>query len=262
MFGELIVPIDGSNHGLRALRVARTLAEQLDGVVRVRAFGRNLAVSTFTQRIHDQTGATLHGVRTDVQVRHRSRSVVDDILSELWSHPGSLLCMPTHGYGMSAGLLGSVAAGVVAGAGHPVLLAGPQCDAAAFDPVRPVLLSIDPLFERELADRVAHGWSTLFGVPSQAIAVADPDHDQPVADDVIAATVVAEASALDASVIVMTTHARRGFRRAIGGSVAGEVLRVADRPVLMVASPTQVRPPSKASVSLHGSDRQVEQPTR
>ena len=50
----------------------------------------------------------------------------------------------------------------------------------------------------------------------------------------IAATLLAEASKWQADLIVMGTHGRRGFGRAVLGSVAENLLRVSTLPVLMV----------------------------
>ncbi|AIO39708.1 universal stress protein [Burkholderia sp. AU19243] len=55
----------------------------------------------------------------------------------------------------------------------------------------------------------------------------------PVGEDV-AQRIVALAGELDADLIVMGTHGRRGFRRLFLGSVAERVLRHATRPVLMI----------------------------
>ncbi len=50
----------------------------------------------------------------------------------------------------------------------------------------------------------------------------------------IAATLLAEAVKWQADLIVMGTHGRRGFGRAVLGSVAENLLRVSTLPVLMV----------------------------
>jgi nucleotide-binding universal stress UspA family protein len=50
----------------------------------------------------------------------------------------------------------------------------------------------------------------------------------------ITATLLAEAARWQADLIVMGTHGRRGFGRAVLGSVAENLLRVSTLPVLMV----------------------------
>ena len=50
----------------------------------------------------------------------------------------------------------------------------------------------------------------------------------------VASTIVEVAEALHADLIAMTTHARRGLKRVLQGSVAGEVVRNTYIPVLLV----------------------------
>ena len=50
----------------------------------------------------------------------------------------------------------------------------------------------------------------------------------------VADTIVHVAEALHADLIAMTTHSRQGLKRALQGSVAGEVVRNTHIPVLLV----------------------------
>lgn len=52
----------------------------------------------------------------------------------------------------------------------------------------------------------------------------------------IADTIVAEADARNADLIVLGTHGRRGVRRLVMGSVAEGVIRQSNKPVLLVRS--------------------------
>jgi nucleotide-binding universal stress UspA family protein len=56
-------------------------------------------------------------------------------------------------------------------------------------------------------------------------------------EDDAADAIIACANALDADVIAMATHARKGIRRAFVGSVTEKVIREGGRPVLVVAPP-------------------------
>ncbi|WP_416047445.1 universal stress protein [Cupriavidus basilensis] len=60
--------------------------------------------------------------------------------------------------------------------------------------------------------------------------------DKPVARGAIAATIVREAEDWNADVIVLGTHGRRGLRRLVMGSVAEGVLRISNKPVLLIRS--------------------------
>lgn len=53
----------------------------------------------------------------------------------------------------------------------------------------------------------------------------------------VASAILSEAQAWGADLIVVGTHGRRGVRRMLLGSVAEQVLRQSDRPVLLVRGP-------------------------
>jgi nucleotide-binding universal stress UspA family protein len=61
-----------------------------------------------------------------------------------------------------------------------------------------------------------------------------------------ASEIAATAKAERADLIAMTTHGRSGFKRAIFGSVAEEVLRGAAIPVLVIRKPAPVPAPAEA----------------
>lgn len=60
--------------------------------------------------------------------------------------------------------------------------------------------------------------------------------ERPVSPGQISSTIVAQANAWDADLIVMGTHGRRGVRRMIMGSVSEGVIAKTDKPVLLVRS--------------------------
>jgi nucleotide-binding universal stress UspA family protein len=60
--------------------------------------------------------------------------------------------------------------------------------------------------------------------------------ERPVSPGRISATIVAEADAWNAGLIVMGTHGRRGVKRLVMGSVAEGVLRKTNKPVLLIRS--------------------------
>lgn len=60
--------------------------------------------------------------------------------------------------------------------------------------------------------------------------------ERPVSPGKIADTIVAEADARNADLIVLGTHGRRGVRRLVVGSVAEGVIRQSNKPVLLIRS--------------------------
>jgi nucleotide-binding universal stress UspA family protein len=62
-----------------------------------------------------------------------------------------------------------------------------------------------------------------------------------------ASEIAATARAEQADLIAMTTHGRSGFKRAIFGSVAEEVLRSSDVPVLAIRKPAPITAPAEAA---------------
>ncbi|HEX3071600.1 MAG TPA: universal stress protein [Thermoanaerobaculia bacterium] len=74
-----------------------------------------------------------------------------------------------------------------------------------------------------------------------------PDADTLFADDAPESAIVQTARDIDAGLIIMGTHGRRGIRCAILGSVAEYVLRKTDVPVLTV-NPAKFRPDAVAGI--------------
>ncbi|CAG9168181.1 TRAP-T-associated universal stress protein TeaD [Cupriavidus laharis] len=60
--------------------------------------------------------------------------------------------------------------------------------------------------------------------------------EKPVAPGQISSTIVAQADAWDADLIVLGTHGRRGVRRLLMGSVSEGVVGKTNRPVLLIRS--------------------------
>jgi nucleotide-binding universal stress UspA family protein len=60
--------------------------------------------------------------------------------------------------------------------------------------------------------------------------------EKPISPGKISATIVAEADAWNADLIVLGTHGRRGVRRLVMGSVSEGVVRKTSKPVLLIRS--------------------------
>ncbi len=84
---------------------------------------------------------------------------------------------------------------------------------------------LTPIEESEIADQIReYAADRLQGVPFDVLVVSGHP----------ARVIAAAARKRDADLIIMGTHARRGWRRALTGSVAETVLRTAASPVLVV----------------------------
>jgi nucleotide-binding universal stress UspA family protein len=185
-----------------------------------------------------------------------------------------LIAMATHGRtGLGRALLGSVAETVVRAAGVPVLLIRGRTDWHV-RPISRILVALDGTERAEailpIAARLARsqGANLLLlrvieppglneaGIDPQALTTFRQDYaDRYVAKiaDSLAATgvrargivrrgrapeTIADVAVLEgASLIAMSTRARRGVKRLVLGSVAADVLAIASVPLLLAAAP-------------------------
>ncbi|AGW94028.1 MULTISPECIES: universal stress protein [Cupriavidus] len=97
---------------------------------------------------------------------------------------------------------------------------------------------------RELVENlIAHGRKALEAATARlgeaGIRSITQLDEKPVAPGRISATIVTEADAWNADLIVMGTHGRRGVRRLLMGSVSEGVLARASKPVLLIRSETE-----------------------
>ena len=93
---------------------------------------------------------------------------------------------------------------------------------------------------QELEKRVKAQAEVLGDVDPEALTIA-----YVVKDDVAAApAILGYAEAHDVDLIVMGTHGKRGLRRLILGSVAEEVVQLAECPVLTIGSGQEGKPPA------------------
>lgn len=94
---------------------------------------------------------------------------------------------------------------------------------------------------KELFDSIiAHGRKALdaasFRLSEAGVRNVVQLDEKPVAPGKISATIVADADAWSADLIVLGTHGRRGVRRLLMGSVSEGVLAKTSKPVLLVRS--------------------------
>ncbi|HLY21507.1 MAG TPA: universal stress protein [bacterium] len=86
-----------------------------------------------------------------------------------------------------------------------------------------------------------------------AAGVETETHVHPNPEGNVTQSIVAHAADLDADLIVLATHGAGGARRALFGSVAQQVLRRGDRPVLLIRPPESgaVPPIDRNGLTLH-----------
>lgn len=253
----LIVPVDGSAAGERALQSAQRLAAHLAPC--------DLVVMTASTADDDERREYLHAlVGQATETRRRAEFVegepADAIAEMAGSLPDAVVCMATHGRGrVTAPLLGSVATEVLQRVTTPVLLVGPHCQADWWHfPAKLVVCwggegsnAILP-WAREWAhdlhlelwlESVFHPLDTRVAAeprgefqPALAVLQMPPDdvHLLVLRDDLPSGAIVRSAQELPATLLAMTTHARSGFGRAVLGSVAMEVVHHSPCPVLVV----------------------------
>lgn len=262
----IVVPLDGSDDATRALPVARRLGAVLGSELSVVHVAQPDAADEDVRRAVGESGAH---VVTD-------HDVAGAILHAAESRPGAILCMASHGRGRSAGVLGSVAADVVARAMHPVVLVGPN----TVDPYvaeGDVVSCVDGSEESEASLAPAAAWASVLGSAMKIVTVIEPapipvvpgvtphpwHWPASVAEDYVSrlardwrndgARVDCEVigdpvsvvdgiseyvAAQPAALVAVATHQRTGLARVMISSVAAGVVRRSAAPVLVVPAPS------------------------
>ena len=131
MFGDVIVPLDGSLEASRALGPAAIVAGSLDSTLRAVAFAAPKNHVDVQDAVQSQVGE-FTDVKTSVLVADAAAPVADEFAALVEASPEALVCMTTAGHGRTAGLTGSVATELLRKLSRPVLLIGPECDVSHF----------------------------------------------------------------------------------------------------------------------------------
>jgi nucleotide-binding universal stress UspA family protein len=275
MFERILAPLDGSPLAESILPLVRAFrARKRTELVLLRALPPPPMVGGDVGRVMelDRRAAEeyLEGLRKaesagegSLRVRVREGPPAETILAVAREERATLIALSTHGRtGLRRLLFGSVAEQVLRESPIPVLLLRGQ--AAAPEP-RKILLPVDPddvsLEVVNAAIEVASTFGAhvvLLNVMKDALAYGPPVVQitraferfreagvsvEPLlrrgdpADEILAA-----ARDLSAGMIAIATHARRGLRRALVGSVAEKVLRHAEVPVLAIRGGEGRRP--------------------
>ena len=278
VFGDVIVPIDGSEASSHALDV---------GAVIARANHSKLHVMAYTTESHDPASflpaieyvaevGDRHGLRPYLTVEALSSTVARQILQTVEERPGSLVCLSSHGRTRTAAYFGSVTAELLQQQTAPILVCGPKYEPGHFhfEMSGPLVVAVDGTEHSETILPIAESWSVVFGLPLEVVTVLPPTRSPgPVAtyknDDVSdvgyvrsvargvgevtakaagfevlhdekpARAIVDEAIERNATAIAMATHATGTHLRFSSPSVTAEVIKRSPIPVL-TARPLKV----------------------
>ncbi len=271
MFGDVLVPLDGSAEAERALDIAIPIARYLDSTLRVVSYvdaefvEQTLADITAAVAAHD-----IEGLDLDIRVETATGPVAKHLVDRVHETPGTLLCLTTHGRGRTQLFTGSVASDVLREITSPAMLVGPACNTAAFTIDGRILVPVDGSAVSESMVPVATAWSIVTHAPMELLSVMDPkmasvaaathgdvtesSYLHRLADSVgknlgrsasydvlhdkhAGRAILDHATDPDVGVIAMATHGTTGLARLTAGSVTSEVVRSAHVPVLTLRPP-------------------------
>lgn len=264
---HLIVPIDGSDHALRAVDVAAALARRCDARIDIVEVVPDPDAVAPAER--DLATAAGRIASTDLQIDTSTElsggTVADGIVQVLDRSPEATIVMTSHGRGRSAAVLGSVTDDLLRREFGPLVVVGHGVDTTSLDLAGPIIVTVDGSELSEAALPVAAAWAIELGVSPWIVEVANPD--VPVAPDLVEtsyparlarhlrrssghqteydvlhghdvpAAVASYAESRRASFVVATTHGRSGMQRLTLGSTAAGIVRHASCPVVLLRPP-------------------------
>jgi nucleotide-binding universal stress UspA family protein len=274
----LVVPLDGSELSYRALAAAAGLAPHLDARVHLVSVASTQEEVALHRREFEDVADLAPGASCETIMTDGQTATVDEVAAailEVVTGAETLVCMGSHGRGRSAGILGSVAMGVVAQVGRPVVVVGPGFDVQTWVVSAPVVASIDGTPASEVVVPIACQWAKALNVSTSLVTVAEPipaplpgrqwrrlhgpdeDADEymaalverhrnpgvPIEGTVVYDPVSVAAGLADhlaehpASLVTVATRARTGVSRLVMGSAAAGILHRISVPVLIVALP-------------------------
>ena len=261
-YARLIAAADGSKLGGMALVGAAQLARRTEAELYVVHAAGDMEGEA---AVRLQVAELLEGVSCKVEIRNliagtpmSPARLVDEFADEIGD---SLVVVGTHGRsGISAALLGSTTAELVSRPGKTTVVYGPR--AVPPTEIDRVVACVDGSEFSELSVVEASRWCLALRVPLWIVQVVPPDlpsyvtvfestyvHnlskeleglgsqaiEWEVLHSVSPAKAILDSFGEDpATMLVMATHGRVGFRRVIMGSVASEVVRGARGPVALI----------------------------
>lgn len=266
---HVLVPLSSSPASDAAVRPAAEIAEAFGARLHLVWVGIGRAEA---EAMAERTAALSAVFDADVDTRV-DWDVPGSILDVAGELAPALVCMASHARGRLGELaLGSSTTPLLAQTGHPVVLVGPDHGPERTLTAGAVLACVDGSAISEKAIAVAAGWAEVLGVALRIVTVAEPalagldgraalrflgpreDPEKYVARladswrrsglDVSGLVVYDPIGAGPglashlrtgpAALLVVTTHARTGLRRALYGSSAAAIVRHSPVPVLVV----------------------------
>lgn len=266
MFGDVIVPLDGSSRSARVLEPAAKVASAMNSRLRVVTFIDDWVEPSVREHLEAQVLEVRPGGNFDydITVEPVGNSVRESLRDWVDDKPGALVCMATHGRGRSAALFGSVATDLLRHRSGPLLLIGPGYEPGRFEVDAAMLVTLDGSAHGEHILPIAESWAIVFHNSVeivQVIPIAPPGSaDRTAVESAYVQRIAGSASATmgpdvnadvlhnndpakailgrvsdhGIGVVAMTTHGETGTARALTGSVAADVIRHSPCPVLAI----------------------------
>jgi len=274
MFENLVVPVDLSWASIDAVAVAARLAAQVGGRVEAVTVVDRLADVPVARADLAYGIARLGAQPVEVrQLVHASQSVVGAITRHIEHNPGSMVLMSSHGHGRSAAVLGSTVDELLRAMFGPVIVVGPHAAKCPGELSGEYVVPLDGSPRADGVIPIVAAWATEFkGTPwlveviddavypterdiveSSYVSVRARDLEHRIRRDVqfevlhgrhTGGSIAEFADSRQASLIFMATHGRTGLERLTAGSVAAEVIRHAEIPVVLFRPP-DVRQPQR-----------------
>jgi nucleotide-binding universal stress UspA family protein len=272
MYSRVIIPIDGSDFAWRALGPAAALAEQCDADLEIFQVvtlpddvvpARDLLRETLGAKTPPDAPAALKGAQVTVVVM--GDTVASTIAGYVESVPGAISVMSSVGRGRSAAMIGSIAEELLGALFGPVMVVGPDSQVDQVDFRGELLVPVDGSATSESVLGLAAALGIALSARVWVITVNEepPPADADVTESSYAANIAAtlseqshhevsfevlhgkhpdraivdHAKAVQASLIVASTHGRTGLARIRAGSVAMSMVRHAPCPVMLNRPP-------------------------
>lgn len=167
----LIVPVDGSEFSARAIPIATAVGRAAGAPVKLVAVAAD--VSDVASVIAQVTEASTSPER----VLTEDDVIVDDdpvaALLAVADHPGTVLCLASHDHqAVAAAILHSVGSLLIEHARHPLLVVGPEADAAELG--GDVVVAIDGQESPQTLLAAASAWADWLGAPLRVVTVFEP----------------------------------------------------------------------------------------
>jgi nucleotide-binding universal stress UspA family protein len=272
MYSRVIMPVDGSDFAWRALGPASALAAQCDADLEIFQVvtlpddvvpARDLLRETLAAKTSLDAPAALKAAQVTVVVM--GETVAGTIAGYVESIPGAITVMSSVGRGRSAAMIGSIAEEMLGALFGPVMVVGPDSRIDQADFRGELLVPVDGSSTSESA----LGLAAAIGIALSARVWVITVNEEPVpggtdvSESAYAANlaaklseqshhevsfevlhgkhperaIVEQAKAVQASLIVASTHGRTGLARIKAGSVAMSMVRHAPCPVVLNRPP-------------------------